>query len=62
MVDAFLCALLGALAVGAVGAKGMGVNFFSIFMHQGTIPVLLNLIYISVLIDRSRQDKTEDSN
>ena len=61
MVDAFLCALLGALAVGAVGAKGMGVNFFSIF-YQGTIPVLLNLIYISVLIDRSRQDKTEDSN
>ena len=61
MVDAFLCALLGALAVGAVGAKGMEVIFFSIF-YQGTIPVLLNLIYISVLIDRSRQDKTEDSN
>ena len=60
MVDPSLCALVGALAVGAVGAKGVGY-IFSIF-YQGTIPVLLNLIYISVLIDRSRQDKTEDSN
>ena len=46
-----LVKMAATLALGAVGY----------FFFQGAILVLLNLMHISSLIDRSRRNKTEDS-